>query len=120
MFSKLFGRKHADQPKGEIQEKLHSPKDIPQPIGQTLVINHKKDPDWVWGLKAVTRSFSDDPNLLEFRVYDVHETSSHGVVVKNYNSLEAHPDLVLYSGWLNKKTKFLDLEEHREALGKAV
>ena len=120
MFSKLFGKKQEGQTKFAKQEKLPGPKDIPQPIGQSLVINHKKEPDWVWNLKAVTRSYSDDPNLMEFRVYDSGEVSSHGVVVKNFNSFEAHPELVLYSGMLNKKTKFLDMEDHRAALEKAV
>lgn len=120
MFGKLFGKKHADEANLTIQEKLSSPKDILQPIGQSLVINHKLEPDWVWNLKTVTRSYTNDLNHVEFRVYDVHETSGRGVVVKNYNSLEDHQDLILYSGWMDKKTKYLELVDHREVREKAV
>lgn len=120
MFSKLFGRKRENQPQGAIQEKLSSPKDILQPVGQSLVINYKKDPDWVWSLKSVTRTYSDDPNHIEFRVYDVGETARSGLQVKNYNSLEERPELILYSGWLDKKTKHLELDDHRKVLEKAV
>lgn len=120
MFGKLFGKKHADQAPGANQEKLSGPKEILQPIGQTLVISHKMEPDWVWNLKTVTRSYTDNSNLIEFRVYESSEVSVHGVSVKDFHSLDAHPELVLYNGWLNKKTKEMDLMDTRSVREKAV
>jgi hypothetical protein len=120
MFGKLFGKKQADQSPGAIQEKLSGPKEILQPIGQTLVISHKLEPDWVWNLKTVTRSYTDNPNQIEFRVYEGSQVSAHGISVKDFHSLDAHPQLVLYNGWLNKKTKELDLVDNRAVREKAV
>jgi hypothetical protein len=120
MFGKLFGKNRADQTPGEKQEKLSGPKDVLQPVGQSLVVSHRMEPDWVWDLKNVTRSFSDNPNKIEFRVYEQREASMRGVTVKNFHSLDDHPELILYSGSLNKKTRDLDLVDHKEAHEKAV
>jgi hypothetical protein len=120
MFGKLFGKKQADAAGSAGHEKLSGPKEILQPVGQTLVISYKLEPDWVWGLKTVTRANDDSNKHIEFRVYDGHETSAQGIAVKNFHSLDSHPELILFSGWLDKKTKDLELVDHRAAREKAV
>ncbi|MBN2059089.1 MAG: hypothetical protein JW882_01620 [Deltaproteobacteria bacterium] len=32
---------------------------------------------------------------------------------KNYSSLDAHPDLILYKGWFNKKSMEVQIEEKK-------
>jgi len=120
MFGKLFGKKQEKQPAGENQEKLSGPKDILQPVGQSLVVAHKQEPDWAWSLKTVVRSFSNTPHHVEFRVYDPQEAMAIGLAVKNFHTLDQHPDLILYSGWLDKKTKDMELVDHRAASQQAV
>ncbi len=120
MFGKLFGKKQADVANLAGKEKLSSPKEILQPVGQTLVISYKLDPDWVWSLKTVTRAENETAQQVDFRVYEAHEASSSGVAVKNYHSLDDHPEVILFSGWLNKKTKNFELVDHRAVQQKAM
>ncbi len=86
------------------QAYLPKPRDILQTVGQTLVVSQGSDPDWVWKLKCVVRGESRQASRLEFRVFDAQQASSRGVKVENYPSLDQHPDLVLFHGWLDNAT----------------
>ncbi|MFH1169496.1 MAG: hypothetical protein V1691_02255, partial [Chloroflexota bacterium] len=39
----------------EKAEKLPGPKEIPEMVGRYVVVNLKKEPDWVWSLRSVQR-----------------------------------------------------------------
>jgi hypothetical protein len=105
MLAKLFNRgpRRADAPK------LTKPRDLPQPIGTSLVVVHKEDPDWVWKLKCVSLPDPEHPQRELFRVFDYDHCQGHGVRVRDYTSLDPHPSLVLYHGWLDKKTREMEL-----------
>ena len=92
---------------GEI--KLPRPKEIPQPVGQALVVTHRQDPDWVWSLMAVTRPMADTPDQSEFRVYSPQEAVQKGVHVRDWRSLDDHQELIQYFGWVNKHTRQMEL-----------
>ncbi len=83
---------------------LPKPKDILQPLGQHLVVSQQQNPDWVWRLKSVTRS-AKGASLVEFRIYDPESALSRKLKVENFNSLDVHPDLVLFQGVLDKRTQ---------------
>lgn len=120
MFGKLFGKKQAGASAEERREKLSRPMDILQPVGQSLVITYKLNPDWVWSLKTVTRSYTDAPHRVEFRAYDPQEVSTIGLAVKNFYTLDQHHDMILYSGWVDKKTKEMELIDHRTDSKKTI
>ena len=91
--------------------KLQGPKEIPEPVGRDLVVNLHKDPDWVWSLKSVLRRRQEGKDIYDVRVFDASEVNSKKVVVKNFTSLDGHPELILFEGWYNKKTREVHVEE---------
>ena len=109
---KIWKKKSAEgeQPKAKI-EKLSRPKEIPQLVGQYLVVEFKKDPDWVWDLKAVVRKRPESKSSYNVRVFDEYQARLKKVGVKDYTSLDGHPDLILYEGWFDDKTAKVQLEE---------
>ena len=108
-FWKQNGEKNTGNPE---EEKLPRPKDIPPVVGMNLVTTLNKDPDWVWNLKAVTRVKPDDKNVTLYRVFDPARVGS--IKVKNYKTLDEHPELILYEGYINKKTKQFEIKDPKE------
>ena len=119
---KLFGKKDSGQTGDPAPEKLHKPKDILSPIGQKLVTAFQQDPDWVWQLKCVTKPVADadKKGVQDFRVFDPRETSKQGVAVKNFHSLDDHPQLVLYHGRADMKRNEVEIIDPRMEHKKAV
>lgn len=88
------------------------PKDLPQAVGRYLVVDLKMDPDWVWTLKAALRRREGNSNIKDFRIFSPTQANAGGMKIRNFNSLDAHLDLVLYEGWVNTKTNQLELLVH--------
>lgn len=84
---------------------------MPQQVGQYLVIREKMDPDWVWHLKCVVRSHGESRTALDFRVYSSAHAIQSSVRVVNFDSLEIHPELILYQGWYDKRNNQIFLEK---------
>ena len=82
--------------------KLPGPKEIPQQIGMFLVTHEKLDPDYVWTLNCVIRPIVDHKRWFDFRVFSPSDAGSARVKVKNFTSLDDHPELILYKGRYNK------------------
>jgi hypothetical protein len=94
------------------EEELSRPKSIPESVGRHLVVKMHKDPDWVWSLKGVVKRRQADSNTkLDFRVFDEGDAASKGVRIKDYKTLDAHPELILFDGWFDKKTLQVYAEE---------
>ncbi|MGB5986149.1 MAG: hypothetical protein WBG37_12665 [Desulfobacterales bacterium] len=102
----------------EIPKKLSKPKEIPEMVGRYLVVNLKEDPDWVWSLKAVIRPKESVPDAFRVRLFDPARATAYAVRVLDYTSLDAHPHLILYEGWYNKKTQVVQIAylEQKEAV----
>jgi hypothetical protein len=90
--------------KGDGQKKLPGPKDIPQLVGSYLVTEAKMSPDLVWKLKAVMMPRSNEKGAFDVRVYESSMVQRKDVKVIDYNSLDDHPDLVIFDGWYNTNT----------------
>jgi hypothetical protein len=90
--------------------RLPRPKELPSHIGMHLVVREKQDPDWVWALKLLKHPSERDAKLYDFRIFNVREALEAGVQVDNYNSLNAHPDLVLYHGYSNRNGSVFNIE----------
>jgi hypothetical protein len=97
MFS--FFKKKSSEGK---EERLSGPKTLPAVVGQCIVVKLGGDPDRVWSLKAVLKPNVKSKNAFDVRVFDDSPLLSSKV--KDYNSLNEHPELILYEGWFDKKT----------------
>jgi hypothetical protein len=51
---------------------------------------------------------------LNIRVFDNSEAIVKKVQVKDYASLDEHPDLTLYEGWFDERSKQVKLEEKKQ------
>lgn len=98
---------------GEV--KLPGPKDIPELVGSYLVTQLKQRPGWVWTLKGVVRQRSNGQDRFDFRIFDEAQAWKTNVTIKNYTSLDTHPEFVLYQGWFDKASKEVHLEEKKAA-----
>ena len=55
-----------------------------------LVVKEQQDPDWVWGLKIVTKAREDNKNVSDFRIFSPGRAGESGIGILNYDSLEQH------------------------------
>lgn len=111
---KFWEKKQEETPPGaSAVVKYPGPKRIDESIGRFLVVRLQADPDWVWSLKEVERQRPEAKTAFDVRVYDERQTVSKNVMIKNYSSLDAHPDLILYEGWYDKKTMKVQIEEKK-------
>ena len=93
--------KHKETKEGVA--KLPSPKGVPELVGRYMVVEEKKNPDWVWALKGVVRP-AGKRKAFYCRVFDEAQTSQVRVKVKDWASLDDHPDLILWEGYCDKET----------------
>ena len=85
---------------------LPGPKSVPSPVGRDIVTKLGGNPEQVWNsFKAVIRPKEDGKDTFEVRVFDGAQASARDVSVKDYNSLDEHPELILYEGWYNKSAQ---------------
>lgn len=79
-------------------EKLDGSEESPFPLGREIVLQLYKDPDWVCSLKAVVRKNSMGKKVLDVRVFSDHTAAANKVKVRDYASLDEHPELILFEG----------------------
>ena len=106
MFWKFW--EHEKTKAGEVR--LPGPKGIPQPVGSHMVVKEKKNPDWVWKLKGVVRP-TEKKTAFYCRVFDEAQAAPAGVKVKDWSSLDEHPDLILWEGYLDEETHMVRPEK---------
>ena len=96
--------------------KLMPPVDLPQQVGQYLVVKLGKDPDWVWDLKAVVKpAEGGKKSARRFRVYDPVQAAKQWIKIHNYHSLDDYPDLILFEGDYDKDTHAVSFSVHEPA-----
>ena len=96
----LFWKRKATKD-GEI--KLPRPSEIPDMAGRHMVLEMKKDADWVWKLKGVVRP-ADKKKAFYCRIFDEIETRKANVKMENWTSLDGHPELILWEGYFDNET----------------
>jgi len=74
-------------------------------------VSFGKNPDWVWHLKNVMRQRADALSTYDVRVFSQSEAAEKRIDVKNYLTLDAHPELILFEGWFDKSSKKIELAE---------
>jgi len=111
---KFWKKETESQDTGNGQEKrLSRPKEMPEAVGRYLVVDLHEDPDWVWDLKVVERQRDQEKHLFDIRVFDPYKAGTQGAKISNYGSFDGHPELVLFEGWFDKKTRKVVLEKRQ-------
>lgn len=106
---------------GTPKQSLPKPREIPEIVGRHLVVGMKKDPDFAWKLMAVVRPRAGSKSAFDVRVYSPVEAGIKGVNVKNYDTFDAVPDLILFEGWYDKAENTAELvDRSTDALKAAV
>jgi len=103
--------KNGENSSGTKEVKLAKPKDLPDRVGMHMVTQLKEDPDWVWNLKCVMRPKPDEKRAFEVRIFNPADAMRQGVVIKNFDSLDDHADLILFFGWFSKDTGLVKIEK---------
>ncbi len=103
----MFWKRKESSREGEI--KLPGPKSIPELPGRHMVLEEKKDPNWVWNLKGVVHP-TEKKEAFYCRVYNPSQTATAGIEVKDWTSLNGHPELVIWEGYFDKKTNVVRRE----------
>jgi hypothetical protein len=98
----------------EGEEKLPGPKGIPNLAGRHMVVEEKKDPNWVWNLKGVVRP-TGKKNAFYCRVFSEGQATQAGVKVKDWSSLDEHSSLILWEGYLDTETNTVRREKFAKA-----
>jgi hypothetical protein len=91
-------------------EQLGRPKNIPEPLVRYLVVKLDKNPDWVWPLSGVVRLRQEGKDSYDVRLFNEAEAAAKKVNVKDYTSLDEHPELILFQGWFDKKCMSVQIE----------
>jgi len=94
-------------------EKLPEPRPIPGLVEKHLIAEYKMDPDLVKILKALVRRSPKAEKALDCRIFDESEAAAGKVQIKDYTSLDEHPELILYEGWFDEKSQHVELEEKK-------
>ena len=75
------------------------------------MVNLGLDPDWVWSLKGATRPQADSKNKIDIRIFDKSASVARKVAVRDYNSFDDQPNLILYEGWFDKASGIVKIEK---------
>ncbi len=88
----------------EGEEKLSGPKEVPELVGRYMVLQMKKDPDWVWkSVKGVVRQ-AGTKKAFYCRCVEDSQATQAGLKVKDWASLDTHPELIIWEGYFDKGT----------------
>jgi len=105
----FWGRKQVKE--GEV--KLPGPKTIHHLPGRHMVTEEHKDPNWVWNLKQVVRPAGK--KAFYCRIFSEGQAAQAGVKVKDWTTLDDHPDLILWEGYFDEKTNIVKCEKFCKA-----
>ena len=89
--------------------KLPKPKDLPDRVGMYMVTQLKLDPDWVWSLKGAVRP-TTDKHIFDIRIFDPKEAVVGDVIIRDFDTLDNNPEMILFEGSFNKSTGWLDIK----------
>lgn len=83
-------------------DKLQKPQELPDRVGRHLVVKMGLEPDLVWSLRCIYRKKADEPGVFQIRIFESQYLTEMGMRHLNYDSLNNHPDLILYQGTYRK------------------
>ena len=112
MFKKAFSKEEASTDPAAVR--LPKPQEMVDLVGRDLVVAKGREPDWVWNLKCVLLPIQGEKKAYFVRVFSPGAAGNKKVNVKNYHSLDGHPDLILYSAYFDRKKMFVQVNEGAE------
>jgi hypothetical protein len=92
--------------------KLSRPKELPAAVGRELVVRFKQDPDWVWNLRCVMKPVEGEKHKFKVRIFSPRTISEKKIAVRDFHSLNDHPDVILYEAWFDKRNNDVRVEDH--------
>ncbi len=109
-WNKKTATKELPKPKAQ---KLPGPREVPHSVGKLLISKYNMNPDIVPVLKAVIRESAKAERSFDCRIFDASEAEAIKTLIKDYTSLDEHPDLILYEGWYDSRSERVELEERK-------
>jgi hypothetical protein len=91
--------------------KLSGPKEAPGLVQNYLIKERKMDADLTRIFKAVVRPNDKGQKAFDIRIFDPEDATANKLEVKNYLSLDSHPNLIIYEGSYDEKLKTVDLTQ---------
>ena len=114
MFWDFWKKKSAKEESPQTKvEKLSKPQNLPQAVRRDIISHLRKDPDWVSHLKSVVRLKNKKKRQYDVRVFDEAQAHARQVNVENYNSLNEHPELIIFEGWYDRKSWRAHIKERK-------
>jgi hypothetical protein len=107
----FWGKKSAKD-----EKKLSGPQDIPDLIQKHLAAAWKLNPDLAKILRGLMCKNGNDEKAFHIRIFDGSEARAKKVEVKDYTSLDEHPDLIIYEGEFDESTKQVKLQEKKKVI----
>ena len=106
-----YARQEAEEQAGSIAEEgpVPLPGGVPAQVLTHLVEQLKLDPEWIRSLRCVTREAEGLPNQRWFRLFSPSEALQRKIAVRDYESLDKVPEMVLFSGSLDKGSQSVNL-----------
>lgn len=98
----------------EKKAKFSKPEELSSVIHNYLVAEKKIDANIASFLKMVKIRDEKEEDLYYIRIFDNSEALAKEIQVQNYKTFDEHPDLIIYEGTLNQKTKKVTLEEKKK------
>jgi hypothetical protein len=89
--------------------KLPGPREIPGLVQNHLLKEKKIEPDLARIFKAVGRQNDKGQKTFDIRIFDPEDATANKVEVKNFLSLDGHPNLIIYEGSYDEKEKKVEL-----------
>ena len=115
---KFWQRKETETPDVlKVGKKLPRPKDLPYEVGRHLVVVDGFSPDWVWQLRSALKPRENQKNIVDFRLFSPETAVKSNIHIRDYTSLDQHPELVIFAGWYEKETRKVQVEKLLEDVG---
>jgi hypothetical protein len=93
--------------------KLTGSRDIPEIVKKVPEFVQKIEPGTIPFLKAVVKNKETEDRVFYIRVFDPSEAEASAVAVKNYDSLNAYPNLIITDGWYSDATRKVEINIKR-------
>lgn len=100
----------------DAAEKLSKPREIPASVQKYLIDSKKMEGYLVPLLKSVVSKADKAGTALEIRIFDEADALARKINVTDYNTLDEHPELIIYEGSYDDIANKIDLIEHKKVI----
>jgi len=98
-------------PLSSNNRKQDKPRNLPQKLARHLVLKLRHDPDWVRSLEYVCEPKDNATGVFDIRIFSPLEAELNHITINDYASLSSYPDLILFTGWYDKKHNQVMMQE---------